>query len=48
MNDPAVSNPQACGTQVSFQYPYQFFLPFTSINMQLIKLPAAAEARVED
>jgi Flp pilus assembly protein TadG len=37
-----------CGMSVSFQYPYQFWLPFTSINMQRIQLPAQAEMREED
>jgi TadE-like protein len=46
LND-STSSPQVCGTMVSFQYPYQFFLPFTSLNFQLIQLPAVAEARVE-
>ena len=41
----AASAPQACGTMVSFQYRYQFVLPFTSL---LINLPASAQARVED
>jgi Flp pilus assembly protein TadG len=29
-----------CGISVSFQYPYQFWLPFTSLNMQRIQLQA--------
>jgi Flp pilus assembly protein TadG len=36
-----------CGVQVSFQYPYQFWLPFTSLNQQLIKIPAVARVRQE-
>ena len=31
---------QACGVDVHFQYPYQFWLPFTSLNNQLILLTA--------
>jgi TadE-like protein len=31
---------QACGIAVSFQYPYQFWLPFTSLNNQQITLTA--------
>jgi hypothetical protein len=31
---------QACGIAVSFQYPYQFSLPFTSLNNQTIILTA--------
>jgi hypothetical protein len=29
-----------CGVSVAFQYPYQFSLPFTSLNMQKIMLNA--------
>lgn len=39
------STPQACGTMVSFKYRFAF--PFTA-NYQLISLPAAAEARLEN
>lgn len=34
------AGPPACGVVVSFQYPYQFWLPFTSLNMQQITLKA--------
>lgn len=37
----------ACGVSVTFQYPYQFWLPFTSLNQQLIQLPASARIRLE-
>jgi Flp pilus assembly protein TadG len=43
----ATSTLPACGALVSFQYPYQFYLPFTSLNMQLFNLPAAAEVPME-
>jgi Flp pilus assembly protein TadG len=36
-----------CGISVSLQYPYQFWLPFTSLNQQLINLKAAASVRQE-
>jgi Flp pilus assembly protein TadG len=36
-----------CGISVTFQYPYQFTFPGTSLNKQLIKLPAAARLRME-
>jgi Flp pilus assembly protein TadG len=36
------------GISVSFQYPFQFWLPFTSLNKQLILLPASARVRLED
>jgi hypothetical protein len=33
----------ACGVSVEFQYPYQFWLPFTSLNNQLITLNAGVQ-----
>jgi Flp pilus assembly protein TadG len=36
-----------CGISVSFQYPYQFWFPGTSLNNQLIQLPGVAEMRSE-
>jgi hypothetical protein len=47
--EPATStilSPQ-CGVVVSFQYPFQFYLPFTSLNMQKIVLSAQAQSRME-
>jgi len=40
--------PLQCGTVVSFQYPFQFVLPFTSLNMQNITLSAQAQSRMEN
>jgi Flp pilus assembly protein TadG len=37
-----------CGISVSFQYPFQFWLPFTSLNKQKIWVMASAHARVEN
>jgi hypothetical protein len=37
----------ACGISVSFQYPFRFWLPFTSLNKQLINLTATARVRLE-
>ena len=36
-----------CGVSVSFQYPYKFWLPFTSLNRQQIFLRAQAQMRAE-
>ncbi len=36
-----------CGISVSFQYPFQFWLPFTSLNKQKIWMTADARARME-
>ena len=47
--NPSVSSlTQQCGTVVSFQYPFQFYLPFTSLNMQKITLTAQAQSRMEN
>jgi hypothetical protein len=42
------SSPPVCGVIVSFRYPYQFVLPFTSLNNQRIQLKAQVEMRGED
>lgn len=44
---PDGSQPRQCGTLVSFQYPFQFYLPFTSLNQQQIILTAQAQSRME-
>jgi len=38
---------QLCGMSVSFQYPFQFWLPFTSLNKQRVWLSASARVRME-
>jgi hypothetical protein len=43
----ATQTPQ-CGSVVSFQFPFQFYLPFTSLNMQKIVLSAQAQSRMEN
>ena len=43
-----LTQPLQCGSAVSFQYPYQFYLPFTSLNMQQITLSAQAQSRMEN
>jgi len=40
---PAGSGAPACGVSVQFQYPYQFSLPYTSLNMQKIMLNAGVQ-----
>jgi len=37
-----------CGTVVSFQYPFKFNFPGTSLNMQQIILSAQAQSRMEN
>ena len=49
LNSPASGTQVAqCGTIVSFQYPFQFNFPGTSLNMQQIKLSAQAQSRMEN
>jgi Flp pilus assembly protein TadG len=36
------------GVSVSFQYPFQFWFPFTSLNKQQILLTASARVRLEN
>jgi len=37
-----------CGAIVTFQYPFQFYLPFTSLNLKQIILTAQAQSRMEN
>jgi Flp pilus assembly protein TadG len=37
-----------CGISVSFQYPYKFWLPFTSLNKQIIWISASSRVRMEN
>jgi Flp pilus assembly protein TadG len=46
--NPGSLGPQDCGVVVSFQYPFQFRFPFTSLNNQLVNLKAAVEMQVEN
>jgi len=39
---------QSCGVSVSFQYPYQMSLPFTSLNMTTVNLKAVAQMALEN
>jgi Flp pilus assembly protein TadG len=43
-----VSSGGVCGVSVSLQYPFQFWLPFTSLSKQKIWLTASAHARMEN
>jgi Flp pilus assembly protein TadG len=37
-----------CGVSVSFRYPFQFWLPFTSLNNQQVWMTASARVRLEN
>lgn len=39
---------QQCGVRISFKYPYQLALPFTSMNLATIDLPVRVEMRREN
>ena len=41
------TGPAVCGASVSFEYPYRFWLPFTTLNKQTIQLQAVARVRME-
>jgi Flp pilus assembly protein TadG len=45
--DPTIAAPGSCGVAVSFQYPYQFYFPFTSLNLQQINLNAQVRMKGE-
>ncbi len=47
LNSSSEPAPQ-CGAMVSFQYPFKFYLPFTSLNMHQIILSAQAQSRMEN
>jgi Flp pilus assembly protein TadG len=48
LNPTGATDPVQCGAIVSFQYPFQFNFPFTSLNMQRIVLTAQAQSRMEN
>jgi TadE-like protein len=47
INPGSSSGPQACGVSVNFRYPYQFHIPFMSINAQTIWIRADVQMRGE-
>jgi Flp pilus assembly protein TadG len=48
LNAPASTQAPQCGAVVSFQYPFSFYLPFTSLNLQQVILSAQAQSRMEN
>ena len=50
LNSTSTSTPslQTCGTLVAFQYPFSFYLPFTSLNLSQVILNAQAQSRMEN
>lgn len=47
LSQTATGGTGVCGISVSFQYPFQFWLPFTSLNKQKIWLTTSARVRME-
>jgi Flp pilus assembly protein TadG len=47
LNSATEPTPQ-CGAMVSFQFPFKFYLPFTSLNMQQITMSAQGQSRMEN
>jgi len=48
LNTPSSGQPNVCGSVVSFQYPYQFYFPFTSLNGQQIHLSTQVQMTGEN
>jgi Flp pilus assembly protein TadG len=47
LSNVALGTTPVCGILVTLQYPFRFWLPFTSLNKQLIYLSATARVRLE-
>jgi len=47
LTNPVAGADGVCGVSVTFQYPFQFWLPFTSLNNQQIWMTASARVRME-
>ncbi len=47
LSSPASGGVGECGLSVSFQYPYSFWLPFSSLNHETINLRAQSQMRAE-
>ncbi len=41
------SKPPECGVAISFNYPFQFYVPFTSLNLTTITLSTQVQMRQE-
>jgi Flp pilus assembly protein TadG len=48
LTNPTGGTSGLCGVSVSFQYPFQFWLPFTTLNNRKIWLNATAQVRLEN
>ncbi|HEV2246608.1 MAG TPA: TadE family protein [Terriglobia bacterium] len=48
MNPTSDSSSQQCGIEVSFEYPLQLAIPFTSLNASTIRIPTSVTMRMEN
>jgi Flp pilus assembly protein TadG len=46
--DPNVTTPHICGVRLTFEYPYTFSLPFTSVNLSTVSLSTTVQMRLEN
>lgn len=46
--DPNDPNPDICGVQISFDYPYTLSIPFTTLNFSTINLSTTVQMRLEN
>ncbi|HEV2387658.1 MAG TPA: TadE family protein [Candidatus Acidoferrales bacterium] len=46
--DPTDSQNQQCGVAISFQYPFTFYVPFTTTNLTTINIPTQVQMRREN
>lgn len=44
----STANEDNCGVQISFEYPYTFSLPFTSVNLSTVDLSTSVQMRMEN
>ncbi len=46
--DPSASPPQQCGVAISFRYPFQLLIPFTSLNFTSVSISTQVQMRMEN
>ena len=46
--DPVASPPQQCGVAISFGYPFELIIPFTSVNFTSISISTQVQMRMEN
>lgn len=46
--DPTDTQNQQCGVAISFQYPFTFYIPFTTTNLTTINIPTQVQMRREN